>query len=80
MSSSPLGNSFRIEDIIASGQGKYLAVQKMWWDNYAKMPPTAPVGGQQTDKFFVTMSKCDPLFYDGVSKGYSVPTFTKAKF
>ena len=80
MSSSPLGKSFRVEDIIASGQGKYLTVHKMWWDHYAKMPKSAPVGGQQMDKFFVTMSKCDPLFYDGISKGYSVPTFSKAKF
>jgi len=78
--SYPLGKSFRIEDILNSQHGKYLTVQRLWWNNYSKLAPGKPVGGQTTDKKFVTMTKCDPLYYDGVSNTHKVPTFQKPLF
>ena len=76
----PLGKSFRIEDILASQHGKYLSVQGMWWKNFAKMQQGAPVGGQSSENSFITMSKCDPLLYDGISKQYSAPVINRPSF
>ena len=80
MNNYPLGKSFRIEDILASSQGKYLTVQGMWWNRYAKLPKETKVGGQNTDPSFITMSKCDPLMYDGVSQKYSAPVINRPSF
>jgi len=80
MNNFPLGKSFRIEDILASSHGKYLSVQGMWWNKFAKLPKETKVGGQNTDSSFITMSKCDPLMYDGVSETYKVPVFKKPSF
>ena len=78
--SYPLGKSFRIEDIIKSQQGRFLTIQSMWWDKYSKMEQNALVGGQNSDKTFITMSKCDPLMYDGIAEKYRVPVVSKPPF
>ena len=78
--SYPLGQSFKIEDIIASRHGKYLTIQKMWWNNFAKLNINSTVGGQSVDPTFVTISKCDPLIYDGISSKYKVPYFPNPPF
>jgi len=80
MNNYPLGQSFRIEDILASSHGKYLAVQNMWWNKYARTDPRMLVGGQSSDTSFITMSKCSPLLYDGVSKKYSAPVIKRPPF
>lgn len=68
-----LGDSFRIENILKSEQGKYLTVTRWWWDNYEKLPVKAFVGGESNDPYFIQMNKYAPLKYDGISKKYRAP-------
>jgi|TARA_B110000881_G_C18484543_1_gene468418 hypothetical protein len=63
--SFPLGQSFRIEDIMKSEQGKYLTFRKLWWTNYEKLPNNFVIGGNKSNNF-IGMSNLEPLKYDGI--------------
>lgn len=69
-----LGNSFKIEDILASDHGKYLTIRKWQWHDYSKLPQGALVGGQSRYAPFESLNKTRPLQYDGVSAKYRGPT------
>jgi len=63
--SFPLGQSFKIEDIMKSEQGKYLTFRKLWWTNYEKLPKNFAMGGNKSSTF-IGMSNLEPLKYDGI--------------